>query len=75
MVLAMVRESDEVMSAAVLADGSYGIRDVYLGLPVRLDRQGLREIVEIPLAPEELAALRQAGDRIRERLGAMPQAS
>ncbi|MDF2976900.1 MAG: hypothetical protein K0S40_1628, partial [Actinomycetospora sp.] len=31
--------------------------------------------VEIPLAPEELAALRQAGDRIRERLGAVPQAS
>ncbi|MDL5159710.1 malate dehydrogenase [Actinomycetospora termitidis] len=75
MVLAMVRESDEVMSAAVLADGSYGIRDVYLGLPVRLGRQGLREIVTIPLAPEELAALREAGDRIRERLGAMPRAS
>ena len=44
MVLAMVRDSDEVVSAAVLADGSYGIRDVYLGLPVRLGRQGLREI-------------------------------
>ncbi|MEJ2867793.1 malate dehydrogenase [Actinomycetospora sp. OC33-EN08] len=75
MVLAMIRESDEVMSAAVLADGSYGISDVYLGLPVRLGRRGLREIVTIPLAPEELAALRDAGERIRERLGAMPQAS
>ncbi len=75
MVLAMVRESDEVMSVAVLADGTYGIRDVYLGLPVRLGGQGLREIVEIPLAPNELAALREAGDRIRERLGSMPKAS
>ncbi|MHC1559093.1 malate dehydrogenase [Actinomycetospora sp. C-140] len=75
MVLAMVRESDEVMSAAVLADGSYGIRDVYLGLPVRLGRHGLREIVEVPLAPEELAALREAAGRIRERLGAMAAAS
>jgi malate dehydrogenase len=71
----MVRESDEVMSVAVLADGSYGIRDVYLGLPVRLGRRGLREIVELPLAPDELAALREAGDRIRERLGSMPKAS
>lgn len=75
MVLAMVRESDEVMSAAVLADGSYGIRDVYLGLPVRLGRAGLREIVTIDLAAEELAALRDAGERIRQRLGAMPEAS
>jgi malate dehydrogenase len=75
MVLAMVRESDEVMSVAVLADGSYGIHDVYLGLPVRLGRHGLREIVRIELAPDELAALRDAGDRIRERLGSMPKAS
>ncbi|MDD7920185.1 malate dehydrogenase [Actinomycetospora callitridis] len=75
MVLAMVRDSDEVMSAAVLADGSYGIRDVYLGLPVRLGRSGLREIVTIPLTPEELAALREAGERIRRRLTAVPEAS
>jgi malate dehydrogenase len=72
MVLAMVRETGEVMSAAVLADGSYGIRDVYLGLPVRLGRHGLREIVHLDLAPDELAAVREAGDRIRERLGAHP---
>jgi malate dehydrogenase len=67
-VLAMVRETSEVMSAAVLADGSYGIRDVYLGLPVRLGRHGLREIVHLDLAPDELAALREAGERIRERV-------
>jgi malate dehydrogenase len=75
MVLAMARDSDEVMAAAVLADGSYGIRDVYLGLPVRLGRDGLREIVTVPLAPEELAALREAGERIRERLGSVAAAS
>jgi malate dehydrogenase len=69
MVLAMVRETGEVMSAAVLADGTYGIRDVYLGLPVRLGRHGLREIVHLDLAPDELAALREAGERIRERVG------
>jgi malate dehydrogenase len=75
MVLAMVRETGEVMSAAVLADGTYGIRDVYLGLPVRLGRRGLREVVALDLAPDELAALREAGDRIRERVGSMARAS
>ncbi len=75
MVLAMVRETGEVMSAAVLADGTYGIRDVYLGLPVRLGRHGVREIVALDLAPAELAALRDAAERIRARLGAMPRAS
>jgi malate dehydrogenase len=71
MVLAMARETGEVLSAAVLADGAYGIRDVYLGLPVRLGRRGLREIVTLDLAPDELAALRAAGERIRERLGGL----
>jgi malate dehydrogenase len=75
MVLAMARETGEVLSAAVLADGAYGIRDVYLGLPVRLGRRGLREIVTLDLAPDELAALRAAGERIRERVGSMARAS
>jgi malate dehydrogenase len=72
MVLAMVADSGEVMPAAVLADGSYGIRDVYVGLPARLGRGGVREIVEVDLRPAELAALREAADRIRERLGQLP---
>ncbi len=69
MVLAMATGSDEIMTAAVLADGSYGIRDVYVGLPVRLGRHGLRQIVHLDLRPDELAALRAAADRIRDRVG------
>jgi malate dehydrogenase len=69
MVLAMAADSTEVMTAAVLADGSYGIRDVYVGLPVRLCRGGLREIVRLELRPDELAALHAAADRIRDRVG------
>ncbi|MFC4948098.1 malate dehydrogenase [Pseudonocardia sp. GCM10023141] len=72
MVLAMAADSGEVMPAAVLADGSYGIRDVYVGLPARLGRSGVREVVEIELTGVELAALREAADRIRERLAALP---
>lgn len=68
MVLAMARDSGEVMPAAVLADGSYGIRDVHVGLPARLGRGGVREIVEFDLRPDELDALRAAAKRIRERL-------
>lgn len=75
MVLAMAADSGEVMPAAVLADGSYGIRDVYVGLPARLGRGGVREIVELDLLPDELTALREAADRIRERLGQLAAAA
>ncbi|MGI4895329.1 MAG: malate dehydrogenase [Janthinobacterium lividum] len=68
MVLAMTHGSDEVLPASVLPEGHYGIENVYVGLPVRLGPQGVREVVELPLAPTELAALREAATRIRERL-------
>ncbi|SHL35988.1 malate dehydrogenase (NAD) [Pseudonocardia thermophila] len=68
MVLAMAADRGEVMPAAVLADGTYGIRDVYVGLPARLGRTGVREIVELDLSPAELAALREAAERIRIRV-------
>lgn len=74
MVLAMARDTGEMMPAAVLADGSYGIRDVYVGLPARLGRGGVREIVELDLAADELAALREAAERIRDRLGQLAAA-
>ncbi|MCW0212733.1 MAG: malate dehydrogenase, partial [Pseudonocardia sp.] len=75
MVLAMAADTGEIMPAAVLADGRYGIRDVYVGLPARLGRHGVQEIVELDLRPDELAALRQAADRIRERLAELAPAS
>ncbi|NKQ52242.1 malate dehydrogenase [Amycolatopsis sp. K13G38] len=75
MVLAMARDRGQIMPAAVLADGSYGIRDVYIGLPARLGRGGVREIVELDLRPDELRALRQAADRIKERLSQLAAVS
>jgi malate dehydrogenase len=72
MVLAMAAGSDGPLAASVLADGSYGIEGVYLGLPVRLGPGGVREIVELPLSAGELAELRRAADRIRQRLAGLP---
>jgi malate dehydrogenase len=75
MILAMAADRGETLPAAVLADGSYGIEGVYIGLPARLGPGGVREIVEFPLTPGELADLRQAADRIRQRLGVLADVS
>jgi malate dehydrogenase len=71
MALAVVRDTREVVPAAVLADGAYGIGDVYVGLPARLGRGGLVEIVDVPLVDDELAALRTAAARIAERVSVL----
>jgi malate dehydrogenase len=74
MVLAMASGSGEVLPCCVLAEGAYGINDVYLGLPARLGPGGVTEVVDVPLAPAELAELRTAADRIAERVGALAPA-
>ncbi|WP_267595461.1 malate dehydrogenase [Carbonactinospora thermoautotrophica] len=68
MVIAMASGSDEVLACAVEPHGEYGLSGTRVGLPVRLGRHGLREIVELPLTAAEMSALREAAARLGERI-------
>jgi len=72
MVLAMAKDTGEVLPVCARADGTYGISDVYVGLPARLGAGGVAEIVEVALSPDELEGLRLAARRISGRLAALP---
>ena len=67
MVRAVATDTNEVMPVSAYVHGAYGISDVWLGVPVRIGREGVREIVELPLADDELAALRGAAEAVRSR--------
>ncbi|GIU99994.1 MAG: malate dehydrogenase [Actinomycetota bacterium] len=67
MVEAIVRNTEELMPVCAWTTGQYGIHDVYVGVPVRLSRSGVAEIVELELNPDELAALRAAAEGIRAK--------
>lgn len=63
MVKAVVSDRGEVMPASVVLDGEYGIKDVCIGVPVKVRRKGF-EIVEEKLSNEETAMLRKAAESI-----------
>jgi malate dehydrogenase len=67
MVNAIVGDTREVLPACVWATGQYGISDVFVGLPARLGRRGVEEIVELDLGGDALESLRQAAEGIRAR--------
>lgn len=72
--------SSAAMVTAILADdavethptcawttGQYGISDVYLGVPARLGKGGVKEIVELELNADEIAQLTEAAEAIRTK--------
>ncbi|HEX9311391.1 MAG TPA: malate dehydrogenase [Actinomycetota bacterium] len=67
MVNAIAGDTKEVLPVCAWCTGQYGIADVYVGVPARLGRGGVEEIVELELNDQELSALRQAADGIREK--------
>jgi malate dehydrogenase len=67
MVGAIAGSSNNLVPACVWATGQYGISDVFVGLPARLGRGGVEEVVELDLDEAELRALREAAEGIRER--------
>jgi malate dehydrogenase len=67
MVKAVVNDSNDLMPVCAWVTGQYGISDVYLGVPARLGRGGVTEIVELPLTDEEVAALRTAAEAVKSK--------
>jgi malate dehydrogenase len=67
MIEAIDGKTDEVLPVAAWCTGQYGIDGVYVGVPARLGRGGVAEIVELELSGDELAKLREAGEAIRAK--------
>ncbi|MBI5538220.1 MAG: L-lactate dehydrogenase [Deltaproteobacteria bacterium] len=68
MVEAIVRDQNTVVTASTLLEGQYGIRDVCLSLPLVLGRGGIVRVLDIPLAPNEIAAMERSAHTLQEVL-------
>ena len=62
---AIVRDESSVLTVSTLVQGEYGIRDVCLSLPAVVGRGGVQRVLPVPLAPDEVAALRRCAEAIR----------
>jgi len=67
MVEAIARDTKEVLPVCAWATGEYGIAEVYVGVPAKIGRGGVEEIVELDLDASELQALRSAAEGIRAK--------
>lgn len=65
MVEAMVLDKKRVLPCAAWLQGEYGIRDVFCGVPCKLGRGGLEQIIEVELTEQERKDLHASADSVR----------
>jgi malate dehydrogenase len=67
MVNSIINDSNDVHPTCAWTTGQYGISDVYLGVPAKLGKGGVTEIVELDLNDDELGKLKEAAEAIRSK--------
>jgi malate dehydrogenase len=65
MVDAILLDEKRILPCCAFLQGQYGIRDLYVGVPVKLGAGGVEEIVELSLDEREVTALRQSAEAVR----------
>jgi len=71
MVDAIVLDKKQILPVAAHLEGEYGINGVFVGVPAKLGKNGIEQIIEIKLTPEEDAALKKSADAVRELIAIM----
>jgi len=71
MVEAIHKDQKRVLPCAVLCDGEYGLKDVVVGVPVKIGRGGAEQVMEYELTADERAALQASADAVRELCAAV----
>lgn len=66
MVESILKDKKKVLPCAAYLEGEYGIRDLFVGVPVKLGSSGIEKIFEIKLQPNEQAALQKSADAVKE---------
>lgn len=63
---AILFDKKEILPCATYLDGEYGIKGIVVGVPVKLGRNGIEQIIELKLTPEESAALKKSAEAVME---------
>ena len=66
MVEAIVKDQKRILPCSAWLEGEYGMSGLFLGVPVKLGRKGIEQILEIELTADEKAALTKSADAVRE---------
>ena len=71
MVDSILLDRRKILPCSAYLQGEYGIRDLFVGVPVKLGSRGIEQIIELKLTTEERAMLQKSADAVAELVGIM----
>jgi len=71
MVEAIVGDKKRILPCAVWLQGEYGLSGMYCGVPAKLGRKGLEQVLEVELTPQERAALQKSAEAVKQTMAAV----
>jgi malate dehydrogenase len=71
MVEAILKDKKKILPCAAYLEGEYGIKGLFVGVPVKLGARGIEQIIEIKLTPDEKTALDKSAATVRELVGVL----
>jgi malate dehydrogenase len=71
MVEAILKDRKMILPCSVYLEGEYGLNDICFGVPVKLGRKGVEQIIQIELTEAEQAAMNKSADLIRSSMAAL----
>src|SRR5262249_36672649 len=66
MVEAILKDKKKILPCTAYLEGEYGVKGLFVGVPVKLGRRGIEQILQITLSPDESAALARSAAAVRE---------
>jgi malate dehydrogenase len=71
MVEAIVRDQKRIFPVCAWLQGEYGLKDIYLGVPVKLGKNGIEEIIELKLNKDEMELVKASAKAVKEVMDAL----
>jgi malate dehydrogenase len=68
MVESIVKNKRRILQCSVWLTGEYGLKDTVVGVPVKVGKNGMEQIIEIKLQPDEAAALQKSASDVKENI-------
>ena len=68
MVEAIAKDKKRILPCSVYLKGEYGMNNVVIGVPVKLGKNGIEQIMEIKLTDSEKAELKKSADNVKANM-------